>query len=116
MRLVTPLAFAGVLAITAPLSAQTAAQDVQCLMASNIFSQTEKDAGRKRIAETAKLFYLGRVDARLSGGQLRDTMSAQAKSITANNVGPIMTGCAKTMQTKMAAVQAIGEASRPKGK
>ena len=96
--------------MAAPALAQTAEQDVRCLIVSNIFSQTEKDAGKRQVANAARLFYLGRVDARIAGPALRNTLVAQAKGITAENAGPAMTACARSMQGKMAALQALSQA------
>ena len=109
MRLVTFAAMAAALGSVGPLQAQTVDQDVKCLMVSNIFSQTEKDEGKRRVATTAALFYLGRVDARVAGPQLRAAMEAQAKTINPASAGPTMTECARTMQGKMAALQAMSK-------
>ncbi|NNM76262.1 hypothetical protein HJG53_05010 [Sphingomonas sp. ID1715] len=94
-------------AVTVPAAAQTAEQDVRCLIVSNIFSQTEKDAAKRQVAGAARLFYLGRVDARMSGPALKTALVAQAKSVTAENAGPAMTACARSMQGKMAALQGL---------
>lgn len=96
--------------IAAPASAQTADQDVRCLIVSNIFSNTEKDAAKRQIASAARLFYLGRVDARMAGPALKSSLTAQAKGITAESAGPAMTACARSMQGKMAALQALSQA------
>jgi len=94
---------------SAPALAQTPAQDVQCLVASNIFAQAEKDAKKRQVASMATVFYLGRVDARLSGAQLKASLAEQAKAVNAQTVGGIMTSCAKSMQGKMAALQAVSQ-------
>jgi hypothetical protein len=89
--------------------AQTPAEDVKCLVASNIFANTEKDAAKRQVSTAARLFYLGRVDARLGGGQLQTTLTTAAKGITAANVGATMTTCVKSMQGKLAALQALSQ-------
>ena len=93
----------------APAAAQTGEQDVRCLIVSNIFSQSEKDPAKRQVVTAARLFYLGRVDARMSGPALRTALVAQAKGITAQNAGPAMTACARSMQGKMAALQALSQ-------
>lgn len=89
--------------------AQTPNEDVRCLIASNIFANSEKDAAKRQAAGAARLFYLGRVDARVSGGSLPNALTTEARGISAANVGPIMTGCIKSMQGKMTALQAISQ-------
>jgi hypothetical protein len=90
-------------------AAQGPTQDVQCLFASNVFAQTEKEPAKRDIARMANFFYMGRVDARLSGAELKAAVAAQSKAITAESVGPIMTNCVKSMQGKLAAMQVIGQ-------
>ena len=102
--------------MAAPAMAQTADQDVRCLIVSNIFSQSEKDAGKRQVASAARLFYLGRVDARVAGPALKTSLMAQAKGITAENAGPAMTACARSMQGKMAALQALGQSTQASSK
>lgn len=109
MRLFHALALAGAACIASPALSQTAEQDVRCLMVSNIFSQTEKEAGKRQVASAARLFYLGRVDARVSGANLKATLAAQAKTITPENAGPAMTACARSMQGKMSALQGFAQ-------
>jgi hypothetical protein len=100
----------------APAVAQTAEQDVRCLIVSNIFSQSEKDAAKRQVANAARLFYLGRVDARIAGPALKNSLVTQAKGITAENAGPAMTACARSMQGKMAALQALGQSAQASAK
>jgi hypothetical protein len=98
--------------MAAPATAQTAEQDVRCLIVSNIFSQSEKDAAKRQVASAARLFYLGRVDARIAGPTLKNSLVAQAKGITSENAGPAMTACARSMQGKMAALQALSQSAK----
>lgn len=103
------IAAAAMLAAPATAVAQTPAQDVRCLIASNIFANTEKDAAKRQAAGAARLFYLGRVDARVNGASLPGALTAEARGITAANVGATMTSCIKSMQGKMAALQTISQ-------
>lgn len=98
----------------APAIAQTADQDVRCMIVANIFANAEKDASKRQVAGAARLFYLGRVDARMSGAGLKAALIAQAKTVTPENAGPAMTACARSMQGKMAALQAIGQSTPAK--
>lgn len=97
-------------------AAQGGIDDVQCLFAANVFSQTEKDPAKRDVARIATFFYMGRVDARLSGAELKTALAAQAKAVTNQSVGPIMTTCVKSMQGRMAAMQALGQALKSEAK
>jgi hypothetical protein len=92
-----------------PAAAQTANEDVKCLLASNLFVKAEKDPGKHQVAVLASYYYLGRVDARLSGAQLSAALKTQAPTINAENAGPTMTACAKRVQGAAVAIQALGK-------
>lgn len=96
---------AGLLASSAP--AQSLDQDAQCLVASSIFARTETDAAKRQIAMAVRYFYLGRLDSRGSGASLKAALDAQAKAVTAANVGPTMTSCARSMQSKETALRTL---------
>lgn len=110
-RLIFPVAAAAlcVTGVAAPAWAQTPDQDVRCLLASNVFATSEKDPTKKKIAQTAALFYLGRLDARLSLAELKSRILVDGKAMTGTNVGEVMTNCAKQLQTKQRALQAMSE-------
>jgi hypothetical protein len=92
----------------APLAAQSVDEDVRCLLASNVFARGEKDPGKKQLAMAASVFYLGRLDARISTMQLKTAVAAQSKTMTAASLGPTMTACAKRLRDKGVALQAAG--------
>ena len=91
--------------LAAPVAAQSVDDDVRCLLASNVFARVEKDAARRQIATAAQVFYLGRLDARISTAQLKTAMQAQAKTMQAATLGPVMDGCAKRLAAKGVAMQ-----------
>jgi hypothetical protein len=105
MRVSAPLLAAALFG--APASAQTVDQDARCLVASSVFVRAEKDATKRQVAVAVRYFYLGRIDARGGGGPLKAVLDAQAKAITPETVGPIMTGCARSMQSKEAALRTL---------
>lgn len=92
-----------------PVGAQGANEDVKCLLASNVFVKNEQDAAKKQIAVFSSYYYLGRVDARLSGAQLSAALKATAPTITAQTAGPTMTACAKRLQSATMAIQTLGK-------
>lgn len=97
------------LAVAVPASAQAVDPDVQCLLASNAFSSLEKDPAKKQMAASAALFYAGRLDARLNPAQIKAKVLASGKSLNQQNAGTIMTACAKQLQAKQKALQAMGQ-------
>jgi hypothetical protein len=99
----------GCAGISLPAGAQTTEQDVRCLLASNVFAATEKDATKKQVATASALFYLGRLDARMTLPQLKAQILAQGKTLTGKTVGDVMNVCARELQAKQRAVQAMGQ-------
>lgn len=93
--------------ITTPVVAQSIDSDVRCLLAANVFARQEKDPARKQIAAAASVFYLGRLDARISNEQLKTAVLAQAKIMPAASLGPTMTDCAKHLQQKGLALNTL---------
>jgi hypothetical protein len=87
--------------------AQSIDEDARCLMAAGVFVRSEKDPAKRQVAFAVRYYYLGRIDARASGPALRTLLEEQAKAITPANVGPTMTACARSLQSKEAALRAL---------
>ena len=104
----TFVAAGAALSINAPAVAQQA-NDVRCLMASNLFSKAAKDPKARQLAEAGKYFYLGRVSGRFTEQQLRVQMQTQTKSITQANDGNVMTACTRQMQSGAAMIERVGK-------
>ncbi len=104
------LATLGAALVAGPAAAQTAEQDVKCMLAANVFSKEEKDPPRRQLAEATGIFFFGRMDARIAPAQLKPMIIAQGKTLTAVNLGQVMTDCAKRLQARQMALQAIGKA------
>jgi len=94
-------------AVAAPVAAQSVDTDVRCLLAANVFARAEKDAAKRQISMAASVFYLGRLDARISNEQLKTAVQAQAKSMPASSLGPTMTACVKRLTDKGVAMRAF---------
>ena len=92
-----------------PAAAQGTDEDVRCLLASNLFTKAEKDPAKRQVALLSAYFYLGRVDARMSGQQIGTALKTQRAAITPQNAGPIMTACAKKLQSAGLAIQTLGK-------
>jgi len=99
-------ALAGV-ACAAPVAAQSVDSDVRCLLAANVFARAEKDAAKRQLSVAASVFYLGRLDARISNEQLKNAVQAQAKTMPASSLGPTMTACVKRLTDKGIAMRAF---------
>ena len=100
-----------------PAIAQSADQDVRCLLASNIFATQEKDPAKKQMSIGAAFFYLGRLGARVSPAQLKTQIIAQGKTLNAQTAGPLMTSCVREIGAKQQMMQAVGkelQAGEPK--
>jgi len=93
--------------LATPVAAQSVDDDVRCLLASNFFARTEKDAQKRQLAGAASAFYLGRLDARISNEQLKTAVQAQAKTMPAASLGPTMTACVKRLTDKGVAMRAF---------
>ncbi|HMI18440.1 MAG TPA: hypothetical protein VK533_02735 [Sphingomonas sp.] len=100
--------------LAAPVAAQSVDDDVRCLLASNFFARTEKNAQQKQIAMASAAFYLGRLDARISNEQLNSAAMAQAKTMTKDSLGPTMNSCAKRLIQKGIAQHNLGASSAPR--
>lgn len=102
-----PLAAAGLAMSPIAAAAQTAEQDVKCMLISNVFATKETDSKRRQIAALSVAFYLGRIDAKMSPDQIRATILRVGKEPMGKNVGLVMTNCARDLQGKQAATAQI---------
>lgn len=100
-------AVAAAFAVATPVAAQSVDSDVRCLLAANVFARAEKDAAKRQISMAASVFYLGRLDARISNEQLKSAVQSQAKSMPASSLGPTMTACVKRLTDKGVAMRAF---------
>ena len=107
--------FFAVTAVGIFLSAPSFAQspdDVRCLMLSNVFAKASSAGGNdhaeaQRAAQSAALFFLGKIDGRWSEEQLRAARTQQQKTITSANAGAGMQRCMQRMQASAKKMQAI---------
>lgn len=95
------------IAAAAPAAAQNIDSDARCMLASNYFVRQETVPARKQLAFASQLFYLGRLDARISTKQLADTLQAQAKLMTKDSISATMNDCVKRLQQKDMALKAL---------
>ena len=91
----------------AAAGAQSAGDDVRCLMVSNIFARTTTEARAKQVAQSAKLFYGGRA-SQLTAAELEAAMVAQKTRIGAD-AGAIMKACAQSMDRSLKNIQSAGQ-------
>jgi hypothetical protein len=110
-----PVLAAAMLLPGSPAVAQ-ATNDVQCLLASNLFSMAAKEEKTRKLAESNKFYFLGRVSARLSEQQIRAQMIAEGKMIKAANAAKIMDACNRQMRAAAMKVEAVGKQVAPRKK
>jgi len=103
------------LVASTPASAQTA-NDVKCLLASNLYSVAAKEEKVRKIAEANKYYYLGRVTAHLNEQQIRSQVQVQGKTITAANAGSVMQACVGQMRSAATMVERVGKQIAPRKK
>lgn len=99
------------LAMISPAVAQTAPDDLHCFLLSNVFAKAEKDAKLKMQAAQATMFYLGKIDGRVSAQALRAAMTAPLNPQTA---GAQMTACAQRLGRTEQALQQTIQSLAPK--
>jgi hypothetical protein len=100
--------------LAAPAAAQSVDDDVRCLLASNFFARTEKDPTKRQLAISSSAYYLGRLDARISNEQLKNAVTAQAKTMTAASVAPAMNDCARRLKQKGVALHTLEAGGTPR--
>ena len=101
--------------VPAAAEAQSVADDVRCLMVSNVFAKAATEAKAKQIAQSAKLFYGGRA-SQLSMGDLKEAMAAQQARIDAANAGETMKACAQAMDKSLKSIQSAGQGVQAQSK
>ena len=108
--------FVAITAVGVSMSTPSFAQspdDVRCLMLSNVFAKVSSAGGdnnhaeAQKAAQSAALFYLGKIDGRWSEEQLRAAQIQQRKTITSANAGAGMQRCMQQMQASARKMQAI---------
>ena len=105
-------AVAGLTIGSAAANAQTLDPDVRCLVLSNLFSKADPDPKRKQFAALSAVYYLGRIDARLSPDALKTQLAAQA-NVDKATAGPLMNACGKEFQEKERNLVMIGQSLVP---
>jgi hypothetical protein len=100
------VAFAG--AASTQVLAQERVSDARCLLVSNIFANSAKEAKARSLASSARLFYGGRVSA-LPNARIQTEMLAQQKQVTAANAAATMNACSRGMDQALRNIQAVGQ-------
>ena len=86
-------------------AAQSAQNDLRCLLVSNLFAKNGSTAKVKRAGEAGSFFYLGRLDGRMSPAQLKAGVREQLKTLTVSNAGQIINRCARHMEASAQSIQ-----------
>jgi hypothetical protein len=119
MKAIT-IALATALLATSGAAAAQSASDAQCLILSNAFAKSAKDAQQKSAAEAAQYFYLGRISDGMTAAQLKTLLETQAKTISEKTAADMMTNCVRAVGAKVSLVQSVAKpaepAQQPKGR
>ena len=100
-------------AMTASASAQSAPSDVRCLLLSNGFSKQAANEQARQVAAQTLIFYIGRLDGRMTPQAIEAAMRTQSASIDPKTAGPEMTACAARLGHAQQQIQALGRAAAP---
>lgn len=73
---------------------------INCLLASNVFTQREPDQQHKELAHQALLFYLGRLDPRTTPAQLASALKQTADALNGVNAASLMNECVAELRAK----------------
>ncbi len=110
----TRLAIAVLLLMASGAAGAQSATDVGCLLLSNAFAQSAKDATAQKAALAASYFYLGRLGPQATAAQLKELFESQSKTITDATAGNMMNACIKEIQAKTQLVESLAPAqSKP---
>ena len=102
--------FAGVALLagmSAPVPAQTVADDVQCLVLSNAFAKGGTEEAARQAGARTLVFYLGRLDARADPQAIKNAM--QSIKIDPKTAPTDMSACAVRYEHAVQAIQALGK-------
>jgi hypothetical protein len=92
--------------------AQQSARDVRCLLVSTVFANSADQPDARRVAEQTRTFFLGRLDARMTPGQIAQAFAAEKSRLAPAAVASTMNACARYMMERTAAVQSSGSTRR----
>jgi hypothetical protein len=109
MKTVTIALGAALLATSGAAAAQSAT-DAQCLILSNLFAKTIKDAQQQDAAKAAFYFYLGRIRDTATAAQLKALLDTQGKTITEKTAGDTMNKCVQGLEAKVELLQSLAPA------
>ncbi|QIK79099.1 hypothetical protein G7077_09520 [Sphingomonas piscis] len=81
--------------------------DVRCLVLSYTFGLKANNEAAKKVAQSAAIFYLGRIDGRFTSTQLRAAVARERRLITPQSAGSLMQECAGKMQASAQILKSI---------
>lgn len=84
-------------------------KDVRCLMLSNLYSKASSDVRGQTAAAQNRLFYLGRVSAKVPPAQLGAAMAAETRTIDPANTSAEMNACSATLRASASTIEAAGD-------
>jgi hypothetical protein len=83
-------------------------RDVRCLVLSNAFAASATQADARKAAQSATLFFAGKVTGERNDARLRALVSQQRAALTKARAGTEMKACVQQMQTSLRRLTALG--------
>ena len=77
--------------------------DTACLLVSNVFAKHPTDAKQREKAIPVLSYYFGRVDAQLSGSELKKVLQAEERVLKSAKASTLMSDCARNMVARQKA-------------
>ena|SRR4051794_30411861 len=105
------IAIAAALLLSGSAATAQSATDAGCILLSNAFAKSAKDANAQKAAEASLYFYLGRIGNGMTSTQLKALFDQQGKIITDANAPTMMTACVKAIQTKVDLLQTLAQSA-----
>jgi hypothetical protein len=87
--------------------------DVACLLVSNLFAKHPTDAKQREKAIPVLSYYFGRVDAQLSGSELKKVLQAEGRMLKSTSAPTLMSDCAKNMVARQKIFNAMARQIGP---
>ena len=89
-------------------------KDVRCFAAMGMLVQHEDETVRNAALMAAQ-YYLGRIDGRAPSADLEDLLAREAPSLAGQDNAALMRACGALLQTRGAAVVAVGNKLKARG-
>lgn len=108
--LIGPMGAAQAAPAKAPTGAKAASGsdgDLQCMLVASMLSR-QKEPQAQSLSQAMTLYYLGRVDARRPGLNLRQALQSEMQANAGTSAAPVAQRCAAAIQARVNVLNALG--------